>query len=368
MPSACLPAGKSIGQEIRGDTIHRLTPKDSSSLTMSLPSSDAQAFAVSLADRGLWKQRLLLRSFLGKPVLRDLPLFRDVSAVRIGWGRKPSGLRAERIGRRTGTPVWLLEDGFLRSKNLGHVDPPLSIVVDDLGIYYDCRRPSRLERLISEPMTEVEKFHSDVIIKAWRSARVSKYNFQPDYAGSLPEKYILVVDQTRNDHSIRYGGGDETSFERMLKAALADYPDHVVLVKTHPDVLSGKKAGYFGAEIVSLSPRVRLFAEAVHPVRLIEFADAVYTVTSQVGFEALIWGKPVRTFGMPFYAGWGQTDDGLPAPGRRGRASLHQIVFAALARYPVYSPAAQDAAPGMAEVFRTILSEPITSSGPTAQA
>ena len=35
-----------------------------------------------------------------------------------------------------------------------------------------------------------------------------------------------------------------------------------------------------------------------------------------MGFEALLWGKPVRCFGMPFYAGWGLTRDELPAPAR----------------------------------------------------
>jgi capsular polysaccharide export protein len=43
----------------------------------------------------------------------------------------------------------------------------------------------------------------------------------------------------------------------------------------------------------------------------------VYTVTSQMGFEALLWGLPVRVFGIPFYAGWGLTQDELPAPQRR---------------------------------------------------
>src|SRR5690606_32014187 len=43
-----------------------------------------------------------------------------------------------------------VEDGFLRSRGLGaELVPPLSLVLDDLGIYYDPGRESRLERLIS---------------------------------------------------------------------------------------------------------------------------------------------------------------------------------------------------------------------------
>jgi capsular polysaccharide export protein len=39
---------------------------------------------------------------------------------------------------------------------------------------------------------------------------------------------------------------------------------------------------------------------------------------------------------MPFYAGWGLTEDDLPPPPRRGRASLDALVHAALVAYPRY--------------------------------
>jgi capsular polysaccharide export protein len=76
--------------------------------------------------------------------------------------------------------------------------------------------------------------------------------------------------------------------------------------------------------------------EACDPAPLIAGAEAVYTVTSQGGFEALLHGRPVRCFGMPFYAGWGLTEDDLPPPPRRGKASLEALVHAALVDYPRY--------------------------------
>ena len=74
----------------------------------------------------------------------------------------------------------------------------------------------------------------------------------------------------------------------------------------------------------------------MHPAALLEQAEAVYVVTSQMGFEALLWGRPVHCFGMPFYAGWGLTHDRLPAPERRRgvRPSLEALVHAALVRSP----------------------------------
>jgi capsular polysaccharide export protein len=147
---------------------------------------------------------------------------------------------------------------------------------------------------------------------------------------------VLVVDQTWGDASISYGLADAERFQQMLASALAENPDCTVLVKIHPDVFSGKKRGHFEPSRLAALPNVQVVTEDVHPVRLIEQAEAVYTVTSQIGFEGLLWGKPVHTFGMPFYAGWGLTRDLLPAPARRSDVTLEQLVHAALISYPRY--------------------------------
>jgi capsular polysaccharide export protein len=81
---------------------------------------------------------------------------------------------------------------------------------------------------------------------------------------------------------------------------------------------------------------VQVLGDDVHPVSLIEQAEALYVVTSQMGFEGLLWGKRVRTFGMPFYAGWGLTQDELPCPERRRPVQLENLVHAALIDYPRY--------------------------------
>jgi capsular polysaccharide export protein len=129
---------------------------------------------------------------------------------------------------------------------------------------------------------------------------------------------------------------DASSFSRMLEAALSENPDCTVLLKVHPDVVAGRKIGHFDPAVVSRNPRVHVLGRDAHPVSLIERARAVYTVTSQIGFESLLWGKSVRTFGMPFYAGWGLTQDDLAAPKRRAPATLQNLAHAALIAYPRY--------------------------------
>jgi capsular polysaccharide export protein len=65
--------------------------------------------------------------------------------------------------------------------------------------------------------------------------------------------------------------------------------------------------------------------------------DEVHVNTSLAGFEALLRGKQVTTYGVPFYAGWGLTRDLGPVPARRtARRSLDELVAAALLLYPRY--------------------------------
>lgn len=252
----------------------------------------------------------------------------------LGWGRKPSGAKAQGHSQKSGVPYLLLEDGFLRS--IGREDRPSSLVLDRLGIYYDATTTSDFEEYARAELTAEQHQRAMLLIDKWREARVSKYNSERDYQGVLPERYVLVCDQTLGDHSIRYGLADENSFRDMLAAAMRENPDCTVVVKTHPDRFTRRRKGYFTSELARSDDRVVVISEPCHPVRLIENAERVYCVTSQMGFEALIWGRPVRTFGMPFYAGWGLTTDQLSAPNRRCRASLAQIVHAALVDYPRY--------------------------------
>ena len=261
---------------------------------------------------------------------------RGCTAV-LAWGYKPAAHKSEQLANKLGLPLFRLEDGFIRSVGLGHEDSPLSVVVDDLGIYYDASRPSRLEHLIGSELSGQEFERAENLQELWRKSRVSKYNHLRELApDKLPLSYVLVVDQTYGDASIESGLAAPESFEQMLQAALDENPGCQVLIKTHPDVFAGKKRGHFDLRQVAENPRVKVIADDVHPVSLIEHAQAVYVVTSQVGFEALLWGKKVRTFGLPFYAGWGLTEDELPAPERRNTVSLEQLVHAALVSYPKY--------------------------------
>jgi len=278
-----------------------------------------------------------LEVFLGTSIVPSAfgKLPQNIEAVA-GWGNKSTSRQARLYAEQNHLPYLAVEDGFLRSIGLGDRDSPLSVVIDEVGIYYDASRPSQLEAKIAQQRSDDEATRANDLIGAWRKARVSKYNHLREYTGELPDDYVLVADQTLGDASVLLGQADPACFQRMLQAALAENPNSTVLVKIHPDVFAGKKNGYFDVAALSTTPRVQVLSENVHPARLIESAQSIYVVTSQMGFEGLMWDKPVHTFGMPFYAGWGLTTDEQPAPTRRTKATLAQLVYAALIDYPRY--------------------------------
>lgn len=293
-------------------------------------------YAISLRDWGLWRHGGL-SAFLGGYVGFAHGHRNGPTTCHVGWGKKPSGRRARARALAANARCLLLEDGFLRSIDPGACSSTCSLVVDDLGIYYDASSPSRLEAMISTPLTAAEYARAGSLMAQCRGAGISKYNHAPDPAELPQGPYVLVVDQTANDASVRYGLADASSFRRMLDTALEGHPDCTIVVKEHPEVALGRKRGYLGEILDSGNyQRVTRLQDDVHVVSLIQHAEAVFVVTSQVGFEALLHGKPVHTFGMPFYAGWGLTNDILPPPSRRHPVSLEQLAFAALVRYTRY--------------------------------
>ncbi len=255
-----------------------------------------------------------------------------------GWGLKPTAERARRLAASRGLPYIGIEDGFLRSLGLGVSGSPLhSLAVDHSGIYYDATRPCDLESLIAEaPFGDAELERARRCMALLRKHRLSKYNHAPDKPLRWPDPRprVLVVDQTFGDASVLYGCADAERFEQMLESALRAHPDAEVCVKVHPDVIAGRKRGY----LLEAARRrgCRILAEDISPWALLEAVEQVYVVTSQLGFEALMAGKKVHCFGLPFYAGWGLTEDYASCERRGKNRSLEQVFAAAYLRYCRY--------------------------------
>ncbi|MEP3675559.1 capsular polysaccharide biosynthesis protein [Sulfitobacter sp.] len=278
------------------------------------------------ACMSLWK-RSHLQKFYGqyKPmVFNDAPL--DISdRPQMVWASQ-----ADQNAQITRT-----EDGFLRSRGLGAaLVLPLSLVTDDLGIYYDPASASRLENLIAQRAKLRDDQHDRAaqLIKTLTQAGLSKYNTGAP-PQTLPEGHrILVVGQVGDDASVRLGTTNVDSNQRLLDAVRAAHPDAVILFKPHPDVEAGLRSG-----ALTDPSKADMIISRTDPAALLAQVHEVHTMTSLMGFEALLRGVPVTTYGAPFYAGWGLTTDRSDVPPRR-RATppLEGLVHATLIDYPRY--------------------------------
>jgi capsular polysaccharide export protein len=236
-------------------------------------------------------------------------------------------------------PLWQMEDGFLRSRGLGAaLTPAESVVVDDLGIYYNPLAPSRLEALIeaSESLPSVALMRAKDLVERATEARLSKYNLAlPVLHLNIPagKRVILVPGQVEDDASIRFGAGELCSNQGLLGATRAANPEAYIIYKPHPDVEAGLRVG----AVENPLEWADTVAKNAAILPLIDAAHEIWTMTSLTGFEALLRGKDVTCLGMPFYAGWGLTSDLGPAcPRRTAKPSLAALVHATLIDYPLY--------------------------------
>ena len=293
---------------------------------------------------GVQSRGILRLPFLGELVgMAIQPLGkvarRELTAVA-EWGRRRRIHPALAWAKHSGLPCLALEDGFLRSLGTGDRFPPLSIVVDEVGVFYDSTRPSTLENLLNSGDDLLAGIGADVARARALvlQHRLSKYNHAPDWSGPEPARAagrkVLVVDQTAGDMSVTLGGAEGGTFDAMLAAARRENPDATIYVKTHPEVTSGRKRGYLTQ--VRDDARTVVLREAINPLSLMEHMDHVYVVSSTMGFEALLAGKAVTCFGLPWYAGWGPTDDRQPVPRRQRRRSVDELFAAAYFRYTRY--------------------------------
>jgi len=307
---------------------------------------------IGLATSGLWKLRRTVELMVGGKACRLWPLRPDLDAIA-GWGHKPTADRARKLANSRGIPYIAFEDGFLRSVFPGSNEKPLSLVMDRTGIYYDARQQSDLEAHIRRrAMSQLPVKEIRAAMGLLREKRLSKYNNSTiqdvnelRLRSTGPDDRVLVIDQTAGDASIEGAMADEETFVTMLEAAVAENPGAEILIRVHPETMLGRKAGHFSEqqllELAKFQPDIRraheagflrLTPEPVNPWALLKACSKVYCVSSQLGFEGLMAEREVHCFGIPFYSGWGLTQDRMTpvaVTDRRWPVSL-ETLFAGL--------------------------------------
>lgn len=262
----------------------------------------------------------------------------DKNAHIYFWGRK-SFPDIEAFAKEHGMAIYRVEDGFIRSVGLGSdLTQPYSQVIDKRGIYFDPTQESDLEYLLNtydfaanpDLIERAKNLKSLLILN-----KISKYNADnhKQLTFDTTKTIALVAGQVEDDASIRYGAKGMTNL-KLLQAVREGYPDRYILFKPHPDVLSGNRVGDIPKE-EALSYADEVITD-VAMASVLEAVEEVHTMTSLTGFEALVYGKRVYTYGMPFYAGWGLTTDRETCQRRKARRSVDELIAATYLLYPRY--------------------------------
>ncbi|MEL6570632.1 MAG: capsular polysaccharide biosynthesis protein [Pseudomonadota bacterium] len=253
------------------------------------------------------------------------------------WGNSPTARRGEKVSDWTDAQIIRVEDAFLRSVLPGRDGvPPLGLHIDKAGVHFDPATISDLETLLAtHPLDDFALLNrAKAAIQQLQNLHLSKYNAH-DPATVAPEAgYVLVIDQTRDDASVKASGADGNTFREMLYYAQEEHPKARIIVKSHPETLAGHRKGYFSSG--DCIGRVSLLEDPISPYALLEGAVAVYTVSSQMGFEAILMGHKPIVFGQPFYIGWGLTDDRKPLDRRQRTLTKAQLFTATMILYPTW--------------------------------
>ncbi|WP_051827322.1 capsular polysaccharide export protein, LipB/KpsS family [Metabacillus indicus] len=254
------------------------------------------------------------------------------------WGHKePKGVKE--LASKWDIPIKRVEDGYIRSVGLGtNVTRPWSLAVDNIGIYYNPQEESELEVILNTHIFSTDMIrHAKLVQKKIVENQLTKYNSEKIEKldiHSEGKKVILIPGQVEDDASIRYGCRDIKTNAQLLNEVRKSNPDAYIIYKPHPDIVAKNRSGAVTSDFMSsASDHIETKASIIS---CINCADEVHTMTSLTGFDALIRGKKVYTYGIPFYAGWGLTSDRFRLERRTRKLSIYELIAAALLIYPGY--------------------------------
>lgn len=141
-------------------------------------------------------------------------------------------------------------------------------------------------------------------------------------------KRVVIIDQSRKSkQELKKVFAREESFKQMVLDAKEQHPGAAFFLLQPPSVLQGKKKGYL--KKFALENGIEIISEQVSSFSILAQADEVYTVSAKIGFDAVLLGKTVHCYGLPFYAGWGLTKDKV-ACSRRNIKVKKEELFAAI--------------------------------------
>lgn len=137
-------------------------------------------------------------------------------------------------------------------------------------------------------------------------ARLAQRFYEP--LGDAPRPFVYFPLHVVDDYKIRRvipHCHDQAAIIELIAESLPQGVD--LVLKEHPMSVGRNPPALLRR--LSRRPEVRIVDPFTSSHELIRRAEAVAVISSTVGLEALLHGRPVLTCGQPFYAGYGITVD-----------------------------------------------------------
>ena len=215
----------------------------------------------------------------------------------------------------------------------------ISFLVDSQGYFNDGNVATDLENLLNTVQVDKKQLlRSQNVISEIVNKKLSKYNNYNSNFNNYREdnkKNVLVVQSDweiyKKHYEINY------NFEDMLIEAICNNPNGNIVIKFSYKRCE-KQLRRYKSILANLDGNlsIKYVEDNINPFDLINQMDEVYVHNDMIGLEALMCGKPVYVYGIPFYAGWGLTVDKIPLPRRKRQLSLEELFYISYIDYCIY--------------------------------
>ena len=297
----------------------------------------------SIKDFIFQKNSNIIRVKNKKLLTKHKPTSKDAVII---WGFKNACENLLNYTENNNIPVITFEDGFIRSVGLGSdFTPAYSFVMDHYGIYYNPQQKSELEVILET--FDINQHQTERLAKLQNTLvemKISKYNVNQNINKEKPallkqqannKKIILITGQVSDDMSIIKSGIMISDYRTLVEKVRNENPDAFIIYKHHPDVIVGNRSGYISSQI--LKQFVDVIIKNINIIDLIKISDEIHTITSLSGFEALLHGKTVVHYGLPFYGGYGFTVDKSFTNHKRKPVDFKTFCYSTFFLYPRYT-------------------------------
>lgn len=307
-------------------------------MTLNIDNSQKRVICIGFSP---WKRRTLRYFLKGRQVVFKKKYSDSLSPMKdflILWASTKTIPLEEDIVQK-GFQYLFCEDGFIRSSGLGiKLFLPGSLSFSGKGIHFDATRTTELETLLNTQIVTSDQLQrSSKVIEYIKRNNISKYGrsdskYFPSHLNN--KKNILVIGQVENDASLEYGSPNIKRNSDLIREVISMRPDSNIYYKPHPDVVSKLRIGEVDSKLLQESNVTEL--RDISLSIALKNCDEVHVLSSQSGLDALILNKEVFCHGLPFYSGWGLTNDLVKTSRRKRTISLEELVYISFIKYPTY--------------------------------